>query len=99
VGTGTRVKVTNAGAGSGRLRGRARPNHGIHKNKPWRIVEHIEHCVGERGGEYWMLTLDCGHIVPRTIPKFSFLRMTPRRAPERLRCILCPDEETNDAAT
>ncbi len=32
---------------------------------PWRTVVHIEDKVGPKGGPYWRLTLECGHLAFR----------------------------------
>jgi hypothetical protein len=64
---------------------------------PWQVVEHIEHGVGARGGEYWFLTLACGHHAARRKPRFDFARAVFKgltrvascEAPHRVRCLLC----------
>lgn len=75
-------------------------------SKPWRKVVHIEHSTGERGGEYWWLTLECGHHKSVPIPpyriEFSVMvtfgkqRRSPKKrtAPERCRCLLCALADT-----
>lgn len=69
--------------------------------KPWRKVVHIEHSIGERGGEYWWLTLECGHHKSVPVPPYRIefgVMVTlgkrcrapkKRTAPERCRCLLC----------
>lgn len=69
--------------------------------KPWRQVVHIEHQEGPKGGEYWWLTLECGHHKAVAIPAYriEFMAMVSfkdtkrspkkRTAPERCRCLLC----------
>ena len=39
--------------------------------KPWRNVTFIKESVGPRGGEYWWLTLECGHHKAVAIPVLS----------------------------
>lgn len=69
--------------------------------KPWREVVHIEYSQGERGGQYWWLTLECGHHKSVPIPplriefglivSFGNRSRAPKKrtAPERCRCLLC----------
>ena len=70
---------------------------GIHANRPWRRVALIEDCVGSRGGAFWVLTLECGHVVTRT--RLNYMRRPLRAlsmpfeygfAPKRVRCRVCP---------
>lgn len=68
---------------------------------PWRQVVHIEHSEGPKGGEYWWLTLECGHYKASPIPRLrielgmviSFKESRrpprPRTAPYKCRCLLC----------
>lgn len=58
-----------------------------------KIVTHIDRRVGDRGGEYWWLTLECGHLKAVRIPKFRpqhvmSLRRIPL-APKKVKCLVC----------
>jgi len=61
--------------------------------RPFRDVEHIEERTGSRGGRYWLLTLSCGHIVTRDIPRFRIWKaldgQMPPTAPHRVQCRVC----------
>lgn len=57
--------------------------------KPWRAVEHIADNVGPRGGEYWTLTLECGHLTFCPVPRFNLSYPKIRSAPRRMRCRFC----------
>lgn len=62
--------------------------------RPWRAVVHIADHVGDRGGESWCLTLECGHSKAVRKPVFRewhVLRET-KTAPHRVRCLFCPTE-------
>lgn len=68
---------------------------------PWRAVAHIEHKEGPKGGQYWGLTLECGHYVTRTIPRFMawrFKTWTPALAPKKVRCVCCEDNPQKELA-
>lgn len=68
----------------------------------WKDVVHIREGKGPRGGEYWFLTLECGHhkSVPR--PPFrpemvmTMLRR-PSGAPKRVRCLYCGAPSENES--
>lgn len=62
---------------------------GMHDGKPWREVAHIADRVGSRGGMYWLLTLECGHITTRTKPKFKLFQTRRLAAPYKVRCFHC----------
>lgn len=61
----------------------------------WKAVVHIEHKVGPRGGPYWCLTLECGHLAFRRSETLDPQRLIARlrrpalAAPTRVRCIHC----------
>lgn len=57
------------------------------KQGPFTAVENIEIRRGPRGGRYWLLTLECGHVTTRS----SASNFTPRTAPQKVRCIICKD--------
>lgn len=40
----------------------------MHEGCPWRHVVHIDTQVGPRGGESWVLRLECGHTAFRYKP-------------------------------
>lgn len=65
----------------------------LHDGKPWREVVHIEDCIGGHGGDYWLLTLDCGHVAARTKPAFRawkiFDPIEKFLAPKCVRCAYC----------
>lgn len=44
------------------------------KGNPWREVIHIREGVGSRGGLYWDLLLECGHLTFRSRPAFDAAR-------------------------
>lgn len=58
-------------------------------------VTHIDSMTGSRGGEFWVLTLECGHVATRSIPKPRpcdvFMRNAWKRflAPTSVKCELC----------
>lgn len=54
-------------------------------------VIYIEDHVGPRGGEYWLLTLECGHIKYKYKPRFriGFFCRGPITAPHSVRCWHC----------
>ena len=60
---------------------------------PLRKVVCIEDHVGPQGGEFWMLTLECGHVVARRKPRFEVWRdlwnLSKYFAPKRCRCFTC----------
>lgn len=70
-------------------------------NKPWRSVQHISERVGPRGGEYWALTLECGHLefrnkprsrgpmLPAMVAMGKRYRIRSGSAPYRVRCLTC----------
>lgn len=76
-----------------RTRGRTTPGS-LHAGAPWRQVVHIATQEGPRGGEAWVLRLDCDHTAFRPVPPFRFFAdgghaQQPRTAPERVRCLHC----------
>lgn len=68
--------------------------------KCWREVTHIEITTGERQGKVWALTLSCGHMAFRRIPRVRLHTLTAfsrTEAPEKCHCPHCanlPDSET-----
>lgn len=66
-------------------------------------VIHIKEMTGARGGKFWVLTLDCGHLVTRPQPQVSYADMVRVRAwkrftaPHRARCYVCSPEEIRSA--
>jgi hypothetical protein len=59
---------------------------------PWKKVIHIEDRVGRRGGLYWLLRLECGHLrsVRHKVPTGARALTAPLHfAPKRLRCLIC----------
>ena len=67
------------------------------RSRPWRNVEWIDSHVGPKGGEYWFLTLSCGHHKSVAKPSFKHgLEIGSTRtnfAPYRVRCLLCMKED------
>lgn len=64
--------------------------------KTWREVVHIEISTGELGGRIWVLTLNCGHMAFRRIPRIRLHNLTKfkrREPPARCHCALCADDE------
>ncbi len=62
--------------------------------KYWREVNHIDITEGERGGRVWALTLSCGHMAFRRIPRVRLHNLTAfsrTEAPEKCHCPLCAD--------
>lgn len=68
---------------------------GIHNECPWRDVVQIAMREGPKGGEYWVLTLSCGHYAFRRIAKspigllMAHAGKSPKFAPHRARCLFC----------
>lgn len=62
---------------------------------PLRQVVYIAEREGPRGGRYWMLTLECGHLATRDIPSPKCVVRSlmqgnvPSFAPEKVKCIIC----------
>ena len=70
--------------------------------KPWQNVTNIDYQTGPRGGECWVLTLECGHLAFRPIPNMSYARITNYAAsgqsiiltaPSKVRCRFCKNVE------
>lgn len=60
----------------------------------WQEVVHVDYQTGSKGGEYWWLTLACGHHKAVPIPRFRAEQVVTskrqrREAPLRCRCTLC----------
>lgn len=58
----------------------------------WREVTHIEDRVGPQGGEYWLLTLTCGHLVAKRKRLFHRYRVLTQKlefAPQKMICVSC----------
>lgn len=41
------------------------------------LVTHIEDATGTRGGEMWVLTLECGHVFFKRKPRFDLASHLP----------------------
>lgn len=52
------------------------------KDRAWREVVHIERRVGDHGGEYWSLRLECSHLAFRPVRRLRIGEMLP--APMRV---------------
>jgi len=55
-------------------------------------VAHIEAKTGPHGGEFWWLTLECGHFKAVRKPRFrehQILRRKMPFAPRRVKCLVC----------
>ena len=60
----------------------------------WREVVYIREGRGSRGGSFWLLTLECGHLAVRQKPNVrlrAFQIPRPRFAPKRCRCRMCQE--------
>ena len=73
----------------------------LHEGKPWRNVVHIDTQPGKDGAESWVLTLTCGHTAFRPVPParvdlaLAGVRVKPRTAPYRVRCLHCEPGEND----
>lgn len=60
--------------------------------KHYRDVVYIGRQTGPRGGEYWVLLLDCGHYAFRPVPRIDVTTICHgriRHAPHRVKCATC----------
>ena len=80
----------------------------LHEGCPWREVTFIDEQRGPRGGETWVLTLDCGHTAfrpkkPSRPDQLGIAMMLghverylrSREAPRRVRCWSCGNQSTD----
>ena len=62
--------------------------------RPWRSVSVIHYVTGPRGGQAWLLELECGHYLAKPIPPSRPGRIRkPFEAPKRCRCLLCKTDD------
>lgn len=63
--------------------------------QPWRKVLHIEHRTGPRGGDFYWLTLECGHHFStrsRDGASAAWWRKITY-APHKVKCFFCQQVE------